>query len=236
VENQDPGCPLKNQTRQDHYVVDGANADGSREQISEEFLGNGYIAEGSGSKDKNSSTGKFKVLSATTYAAKAIREQKAVESDDAAIPEHLWKEHLFDKSGWAEKWKDGQERFRKACCILKSTMIRWWKRTVTRSLSNLIDCRYPHMRAQFDDSKPIVKLESPHSIRKRFAVSKQILMLESDTYSWGGEGGCVMYAKWARYTIRMLDSCIDLVPRSDAVAREANLTLFEWDDGSRPFH
>ena len=44
-------------------------------------------------------------------AAKAIREQKAVKSDDAEVPEHLWEEHLFDAPGWAHKWKDNRKGF-----------------------------------------------------------------------------------------------------------------------------
>jgi hypothetical protein len=126
---------------------------------------------------------------------------------------------LFNKPGRAVEWRNNQERFRKACSILKSRMVRWWKRAVTRSLSNWIDSRHPHIRRQFDDSEPIVQLETQ--------------MLQRVKYAWR-DGGRPMYAKW--YTIRMSDSCLDLVPGSDDVARAANSTWYEWEEGSRPFH
>jgi hypothetical protein len=155
------------------------------------------IREDYGSKDKLPSTTTLKdnkgskvtistttincdVLTATADAAKAIQEQKAVKSDDAAVPVHLWEDHLFDKPGWAKKWENDLHSFRKACSILKSMMIRWWKRTVTRSLSVWIDNRYPHIRGQFDDSKSVVKIETQ--------------MLERVNYSWS-EGGRAMYSK-----------------------------------------
>lgn len=235
-EKPDPRCPPAKKIRQEHPVdVKGANdvkAIDSHEQIWGEFLGNGCLGEGQGSNDVSPSTSKSKVLIAASDAAKAVREQKAAKSDDAAVPEHSWEERLFDKSGWAEKWKDDQEGFQNSCRFLKSKMICWWKRTVTRSLGNWIDCQHPHMREKFDASKPLVKLESPH-VRKQFVDSKPVLMLENDKCSWS-KGGRVECVKWCN--VRMSDTCIDLMPGSDAAAWAANLTWFEWDDGSCPFH
>jgi hypothetical protein len=156
----------------------------------------------------------LKASTATIDAAKAIREQKAVKSDDADVPEHLWEEHLFQGSGWAEVWINDQERFTKACKLLKSRMLRWWKKTVTRSLNVWIDGQYPH-------------------IQEDFCELGSVVTRKGDRYAWSTDGR-VTYVKWSH--ARMSEACIDLVPGSDAVARAANSTWFEWEDGSRPFH
>jgi hypothetical protein len=163
---------------------------------------------------------------ATTDAAKAIREQKAVKADDAEVPEHLWEEHLFGDSGWADKWLDDKKSFTKACKFLKSRMLLWWKKTVTRSLNNWIDCRYPHIREDFYESGQVVKLEREKYKWKKYKKS-------TPHYTWTKKGRAT-YTKWCH--VRMAESCVDLVPGSDAVARAADSTWFEWDDGSRPFH
>jgi hypothetical protein len=194
--------------------------------ISVEFSGNGYQPKGSPRRDNESVEGlgnhrvvsgtKFKISTATSEAAAAIREQKAVKSDDAEVPEHLWEEHLFGSSGWADAWLEDRDRFTRACKLLKSGMLRWWKRTVCRSLNTWIDCQYPHIREDFLETSPVV-----------------ILGVSGPLYEWSEEGKSI-YSKW--HHVRMSEACVDLVPGSDAVARAANSTWFEWDDGSRPFH
>ena len=222
------------------------------EDISVEFAGNKYLSEGSGpaneagdpigtddsehleppkdltkgpiSLNKEYTEGvrlrkpdlkaEFKASTATLDTAKAIREQKAVKSDDAEVPEYLWEEHLFEGTGWAKVWFDDQEKFGRACKLLKSRMLRWWKRTVTRSLNVWIDERYPH-------------------IQEKFCECGSVVARKGESYVWS-EKGRVTYARWCHE--RMSESGIDLVPGSDAVARAANSTWFEWDHGSRPFH
>jgi hypothetical protein len=59
-----------------------------------------------------------------------------------------------------EVWINNQERFTKACKLLKSRMLFWWKRTATRSLNNWIDCRCPHVPEDFVKAEQVVKIES----------------------------------------------------------------------------
>jgi hypothetical protein len=46
--------------------------------------------------------------------------------------------------------------------------------------------------------------------------------------------GLEAYKKW--WHAQMKSASWDLIPGIDAVARAANATWFEWDDGSLPFH
>jgi hypothetical protein len=93
------------------------------------FLLNKEHAEGLRLRQTGSGS-TMKASAATLDTARAIWEQKAVKSDNAEVPKHLWEKHLFEGSGWAEVWMNNQERFTKACKLLKSRMLRWWKRTV----------------------------------------------------------------------------------------------------------
>lgn len=95
----------------------------------------------------------FKGSIATADAARAIREQKAVKSDDAAVPEHLWKDHLFAKAGWEKKWSGNRGEFEKACILLKSRMLLWWRRMVTRSLNNWLKPPIPSPTGRFSRFK-----------------------------------------------------------------------------------
>jgi hypothetical protein len=176
------------------------------------FLLNEEHAEGLRLRQTGSGS-TMKASAATSDAARAIREQKAVKSDNAEVPKHLWEEHLFDGSGWAEVWTNDQERFTKACKLLKSRMLRCWKRTVTQSLNVWINGQCPPIQEDFFESSPVV-----------------IRQGESCAWSAGGRAAC---SKW--WHVRMSESCIDLMPGSDAVARAANSNWFKWDDGSRHF-
>ena len=132
-------------------------------------------------KVRKTDSGIFEVSTATRDATQAIREQKVVKSDDAEVPEHLWEDHLFEKSGWAEKWSNHRESFQKACSILKARMLCWWKRTVTRSLNNWVDCRYPHVREKFYDTNPIVERAG----RTYAWLDKYGQTIYSDKYAYG---------------------------------------------------
>ena len=97
------------------------------EDIKVEFRGNSYLRKGGAMIPKKRFEFQvYKWYTATLMdAAKAICEQKAVKSDDVEAPEHLWEEHLFDNSGWADVWLDDKESFKKACKLLKRGMIPW---------------------------------------------------------------------------------------------------------------
>ena len=168
-----------------------------------------------GDRNKTESDLESLNVTATLDAAKSLREQKAVKSDDAEVPEKLWEDHLFDNSSWADVWLENKEKFKKACKLLKQSMLRWWKRTVTASLNVWVDCQYPHLREDFCE----------------FGVVER---RDADAHFTWAKNGRSIYVKWRH--ARMTDACMDLVPGADAVARAANSTWFEWDDGSRPFH
>jgi hypothetical protein len=108
------------------YTVENSLEDcGDLKTISGEFLGNGYLGQVSNTKTVpggflrnvylgqasnmiNSLASKPKISSLMINAANA---QKVEKCDDAAVLEHLWEEHVFEKSGWADKWFNDQESF-----------------------------------------------------------------------------------------------------------------------------
>jgi hypothetical protein len=61
-----------------------------------------------------------------------LRERKATKSDDAAVPEYLWLEHLVEDgpSEWLAKQQEGLPA---AMDLLRVRMLCWWKKCLTRS-------------------------------------------------------------------------------------------------------
>jgi hypothetical protein len=175
-------------------------------------------------------------------AARAIREQKAVKADDAEAPLHLWEEKLFAVN---PSWRLQPERFETACKVLRRGMLGYWKTLVRKSLTNWIDTRHPTLKGVEPPSKTLVRIMPPQGqgrVRWR-------------QYTWNDDGthqrnpkftgevtsrfmwknnGLQLYKDW--WQARMRIASWDLVPGIDAVARAANASWFEWDDGSRPFH
>ena len=53
-----------------------------------------------------------------------------MKSDDAAVPEYLWEDHLLEVFKERE-WDDTKlEKGRRLATWLRSTMLGWWKREV----------------------------------------------------------------------------------------------------------
>jgi hypothetical protein len=61
-------------------------------------------------------------------AAENIREQKAVKTDDVAVPKHLWEQYLFDNN---PKWEKHKGRFRAACEVLREGMLAFCQKAAT---------------------------------------------------------------------------------------------------------
>jgi hypothetical protein len=59
------------------------------------------------------------------------RDRKAVKSDDAGIPKHLWEDQLLgDVEG--QEWDDAKlKKVRRFSGWLCTMMLRWWKKKVT---------------------------------------------------------------------------------------------------------
>jgi hypothetical protein len=176
-------------------------------------------------------------------AAAAIREQKAVKSDNAAVPKHLWEQYLFEEN---PKWDRHKGRFRAACEVLRENMLSFWKRLVQRSLTNWLAVRHSSVASCSPSTKSLVR-EMPliggrshvhwrHHYKHVEGKKRRLASLTGEVtrrYMWQ-EGGLEAYKKW--WATRMKVASWDLVPGTDAVARAANSTWFEWEDGSRPFH
>jgi hypothetical protein len=176
-------------------------------------------------------------------AAENIREQKAVKSDDATVPTHLWEQYLFDNN---PKWERQKGRFRAACEVVRKGMISCWKRLVQRSLTNWLAVKHSELAATSPSPKALVRRMPPlggkSQVRWRHyysATGNEKGHLATFTgvvtrrFIWE-KGGLEAYKKW--WSSRMKIASWDLVPGSDAVARAADATWFEWEDGSRPFH
>jgi hypothetical protein len=124
------------------------------------------------------------------------------------------------------------------------SMLGYWKRLVCRSLTNWINTRHPRLGKSLPSVNTLVR-EMSHQGRgyvrwRRYGWKQgQPLLKTAFTgektrcYTWK-TGGLQAYKNW--WQDRMKAGSWDLVPGIDAVARAANATWFEWEDGSRPFH
>jgi hypothetical protein len=81
--------------------------------------------------------------------AREKRERSAAKADDAAVPEYLWVEHLFDDSSWG--WDAGaREQIIKMIDWFRSIMLRRWKRNVFRSFGKHLVQRHPQLESAAD--------------------------------------------------------------------------------------
>jgi hypothetical protein len=62
--------------------------------------------------------------------ARQQRERKAVKSDDAAVPEYLWTDHLAAGSSVTEWDAKAMDDLRRVSSWLRERMLCWWKRKV----------------------------------------------------------------------------------------------------------
>jgi hypothetical protein len=148
---------------------------------------------------------------------------------------------LLDK----QPWNPDKGRLRTECEVVRAGMLSYWKVLVHRPLTNWIATRHPGLSEGSPPSSTLIRL-MPHCSRgyirwRRYdwTQTENNLRKSSFTeevsrrYTWK-TGGLEKYKKW--WKARMKSASWDLVPGIDAVARAANATRFEWEDGSRPFH
>jgi hypothetical protein len=155
--------------------------------------------------------------------SRQTRERKAVKSDDAAVPEYLWEDHLKTGSKvdvWDEK---AMHDLRIVSSWLRDRMLCWWKRKVTSSYVTWMKAKYTIVD-ESSDSTVQVSLEGN---------GKEWFPYGRDCYRWS-EAGQNLYRKW--WKERLVSTIEDIVPASDAIARAAKCSWWGWDDGSRPFH
>jgi hypothetical protein len=74
--------------------------------------------------------------------AREKRERKATKADDAVVPEFLWEEHLLEDcpTPWVLVERT---RLRRAILLLRTRMLKWWKRRVGRSFLAWLKREYP---------------------------------------------------------------------------------------------
>jgi hypothetical protein len=154
--------------------------------------------------------------------ARQQRERKAVKSDDAEVPEYLWEEHLIagsEKLKWDAKDMDS---LRRVSTWLRGKMLCWWKRQVLRSYVKWMKNEYLIADSKGDSGS---WLELGQKLGKDDELHWQ--------YRWSTTGRDD-YKKW--WKERLVATIEDVVPASDAIARAADSSWWNWDEGSRPFH
>jgi hypothetical protein len=122
-------------------------------------------------------------------------------------------------------------------------MLSFWKVLVRRSLTNWIATRHPNIKTP---SVQVLVCKMPKQGRghirwRRYDWAQESNKLRSLKFTgevtwrftWAKEGLKIYKAWWQA---RMKAANWDLVPGINAVARGANSSWFEWDDGSRPLH
>jgi hypothetical protein len=151
------------------------------------------------------------------------RERKAVKADDAAVPEYLWEEHLREGSGMSEWDKKAVHDLRTVSSWLRERMLCWWKRKVVSSYVKWMKEKYVIEEWMVDRT---VKVNLAGGGDEWCGYGQ-------DRYEWES-GGRDFYRKW--WKDRLVATIEDLIPASDAIARAAESSWWNWDDGSRPFH
>jgi hypothetical protein len=143
-----------------------------------------------------------------------------VKSDDAAVPEYLWEEHLLE--GLKEREWDEIKlvKVRRVATWLRSKMLRWWKRKATTSYIHWQKDKYTLPDVE-DKVEWISRNESCE-----FEWS-------NESFSWTKEGKGKYCAWWKN---RFLITHADAEPARDALWRAAETSWWGWDAGSRPFH
>jgi hypothetical protein len=127
-------------------------------------------------------------------------ERKATKSDDAAVPEYLWEEHLLrdGPTPWTISEAD-RPKLRSAMNLLRGRMLRWWKKGITTSFLVWTHDRYKGLRAMSSSALSWVQ--------RQYA-----------TFSWT-DSGKDEYRAWWKH--RHFLAGRDLEPGGDAIARPA---------------
>jgi len=142
------------------------------------------------------------------------REQSAVKSDQAPVPEELWKKYVVkDREDLILRF--GDPLLERAIRALQGWLLGWWKRHTTKTFCNWLQSQHP--RAGFG------------TVTKGMWVSKT-----NAGYKWTSQGQREYRQWYVRRRFAKVQQ--DLVPGTDAVSRAADSSWFGWDDGSRPFH
>jgi hypothetical protein len=150
------------------------------------------------------------------------RDRKAVKSDDAAVPEYLWEEHLLEGLE-DQEWDDTKlVKIRRVSEWLRSKMFRWWTRNVTRSYVYWAEAKY-----DLKDVKSKV-----HWVRWN-GVGYEWTNLEGKD-RWAQAEGRRSYQSW--WKRRLLITHQDSIPAGDAIRRAAKSSWWAWEAGSWPFH
>jgi hypothetical protein len=160
--------------------------------------------------------------------ARDLRERKAVKSDDAAIPEYLWEEHLTadDVRVWTPSDRVGLPR---AMDLLRARMLRWWKKRVTTSYLVWLKEEHPRLRRK---GASVIE-GGVDAFEDAGGTAKCWWRDRKDGYRWKS-GGRQEYQKWWRD--RFTESPRDWWSGRDAITRAARTSWWSWDDGSTPLY
>jgi hypothetical protein len=148
--------------------------------------------------------------------AREKRERSAAKADDAAVPEYLWLEHLFDDAPW--EWDSGtKDQIIKMINWFRSTMLRRWKRNVFLSFEQSLRQQHPQLLTALETSVDFRKGTPSFYIR-----------------SSKGLGGQTYYRHW--WLRRWSVAGRELTLGGDVIARASRASWWAWEDGSRPIH
>jgi hypothetical protein len=153
--------------------------------------------------------------------ARKKRKRKAIKADDAVVPEFLWEEHLLQDcpTPWVVVERT---RLQQGIVLLRTRMLKWWKRRVARSFLAWLKREYPALK----------EAETYHVAVVRYDGNRYVWT--SGNGETGNLEGVRGYKQW--WKERMLLANADLRPGADAVRRAAESSWWNWNDGSRPFH
>jgi hypothetical protein len=151
------------------------------------------------------------------------RERKAVKSDDVAVPEYLWEEHLTSGSEVKEYNDQAMHDLGIVSRWLRKRMLAWWKRKVVSSYVTWMKAKY-----SFEEDAKDATVQA-----NLVGKGKEWLRYGRDCYAWADYGRNAYRKGWKERLVRTIE---DIVPASDAIARSAKSSWWGWDDGSRPFH
>jgi hypothetical protein len=143
------------------------------------------------------------------------RERKATKSDDADVPTGLWYDHLCKED--VRKWSAvDRARIPNTVKTIQLSMLMFWKEKVASSFVDWMKKKHPSIK---EIDRSYGKLES----------------FREGRYGWANEGrGQIEYRKW--WTDRLMAGGQDRAAGAEAVARAANASWWDWDDGSPAFH
>jgi hypothetical protein len=136
-----------------------------------------------------------------------IRERKATKSDDAAVPEYLWRESYVEASAFDWVWEEFP-RLDHAFTVVRKHSCRQWKRNVGRSFWRWF--------------------------RKRHRVPRggtSCVVKRRDRYEWADRT-----AYSGDHEAERVVGQVDLEAARDAIGRTADSNWWEWTRGSRPLH